>query len=133
MASVALLQLPHLPPQLPQLTQPAPAAAQRGLQLPSTLRGLPGGGGKSGEDTWVWDQGSAWIWGLPFRAGEDVMLPGDVWVQGGRLGGSTRAWCCWEVIEGHRGSPQHQWLVQGHDQGWGKLWGYRMTEGLQGE
>ena len=48
MAGVALLQLPHLPPKLPQLAQAAPAAVQRGFQLPGTLGGLPGGPGQVG-------------------------------------------------------------------------------------
>lgn len=40
MARIPLLQLPHLPPELLQLTQAAPAAVQSGLQLPCTFGGL---------------------------------------------------------------------------------------------
>lgn len=47
-ARITLLQLPHLPPELPQLTQAATAAVQSGLQLPCTFRGLPDKGIGSG-------------------------------------------------------------------------------------
>lgn len=48
-ACVSLLQLPHLPPELMELTQATAAAVQSSLQLPCTFGGLPEKGMGSGK------------------------------------------------------------------------------------